>query len=806
MPPVGRRAPKITEPAPLDGAFDGPAPGRPLMEGKALTPMRKIAGADLFVFFAILAQPFAASSLCLYGFDPVKSWALVLASAFVASVALWKGAVSTIPAGGKPFGSAAAIPAALAFAALTFGVVFASDGRWTAILGGNARRQGWITEVAELGVFVAAVLAVARGSLVPKDLAWGVAVAAAGGSAAGVCQSHWVARLDPTPWSGEVLNRVAGVMGSPSQLSSYLAITIPVTLSSTFSALARRDRAVAIGMLLSVALQVVALMLTRGRAGTLGAAAGVFLVVAHTPFQSKLGRSFRGATVAVLAAAALIVVILNVPGNPLVRFTQGRSPIAHWLERLAQVSNFTSGSGRVRALISDSMIDALDERPRAWLVGFGPDLAWSALAPHDREERRRIEGLHTSVDRPHQFGAEKLLAGGLPYWSAWFAILTIAAGLGATACGNGRESGKRWTRLESIPLTAGTLAGVAWFLGSAHPGLAFAVASLTSAGVLLVLAAVRGFGAGRTARLHGQTAWDVTYLSGFAGGLVGHLIAGSFSVSMGPERTLAYALSGCVWGCAERVHGGKPTIAVTSSVPSSVCGRWVGAACGAIVPYFAYLLLSGTSIRPPIVVAVFPAVVGIVGALTLGADRRRFFAWAALISTPAVLLLTLVAILEGRQAFQTGREPTWASYLTPAVLVWTALAFAFSGSDGDRSSVERVSAATEQRSTRRESMAGALSALALAAGLLATWVGTAELRSDCLYLAAIHANEAARQLDERAAFKESDFGRQAALREQAEAVNAKALELLDRARAIGSPLAPLGCPAPLDRVIPSERP
>ncbi len=709
------------------------------------------------------------------------------------------GSARTVPRGVHEFGASigdegetrrALGAAAILAAILTTATLLASD-RWTSILGGEHRRQGWLTEVAELGVFVAAVLATRQGLITGSGLTRWITFAGGCVAFAALCQSWRFEgllgeRIDSIEWAAEVKNRVVGPIGNPSQLSTYLAVVVPIAAAAAILALRRRSARSGVFAALALGSLFVALLYARGRSGSFGAIAGLGVLALALPVAARWARVVKGVAIAGVTALVVLVALVNVPSLGLrERLEEGveGGGAAHWLRRVGRLVDPESETVRIRLLIADATSSALASHPSAWVVGFGPDGAWPALAEGDSPERREIESLAAPPDRPHAIVGEKILAAGAGAALLWLGILASAIALAW------REAGlvRRAAPLAAAMLTTAAAAflGVSWF--APHPGLASAAAAGAAVLPAVVVAGMCGL---RRASEVGTGRERTLVAVALGSALVAHLVACSVSVTSVSERVLVWAIAGVAIASAAVPSTDD---ASRESAPASH-GLWVGGAISVLLPVYLYYWFGWEPAKRVLAIGVVPVFVLLLGALSAPTGAAR----ASIVAGAVAALAFTIAIVCASTAGKPGPEALWEhggmSAVTPLLLA-TALG---AGVAGTILQARRGASAGDPRPRWRL----APSTIGLgAAALLLVWIAAAELRSDT--------TRAASSLLGRAALELQRAGRSAGrtdLEAQAQRRQQESLALLQRARLVGAPLGFLGAPAVLDRVLESERP
>ncbi|HHB90901.1 MAG TPA: tetratricopeptide repeat protein [Anaerolineae bacterium] len=314
-------------------------------------------------------------------------------------------------------------------------------------------------------------------------------------------------RLDPLPWGGDTVKRVAGNMGNSIFLAAYLIMAVPLTIERLITATRKMlldeegssaDALVAGALFFVLVIQLIAILFTQSRGPWIGLAAGlyVFGLLALTSLRQQaggaqqlggreivwgigmglLGIGVVGAglfawgqiagwlggvvlLVALMAAiafylvplfrrrgwrwlwlsfitqsaiAALVIVLLNL--SP--AFLPGFRDIPY-VGRLAQLMDFEKGTGRVRVLIWQGVVDMMlrphepltfpDGRvdvlnPIRPLIGYGPESMWVAYNRFYRPELGELERRNASPDRSHNETFDSLVNTGILGFLAYFAL------------------------------------------------------------------------------------------------------------------------------------------------------------------------------------------------------------------------------------------------------------------------------------------------------------------------------------------------------------------------------------------------
>ena len=268
------------------------------------------------------------------------------------------------------------------------------------------------------------------------------------------------AGLDPLPWGGDVVERVAANMGNAIFVAAYLIMAVFLTLerllNSVVGLLKTEDSglgdALRAGAYLFVLIvQLIAIVYTQSRGPQIGLAAGIYvfsmlglLLLARWGATQDRGPAFlrwlvahvRGAWSALIGltvAGLVFLVVLNVPNGPLSGVCQVR-----YVSRACTLFSVNEGTNAVRALIWEGVIELMsphaplqtpDGQPDAFnvlrpLVGYGPESLWVAFNRFYPAELGRFEARDASPDRSHNETFDALARGGLIQFAAEIFLFT----------------------------------------------------------------------------------------------------------------------------------------------------------------------------------------------------------------------------------------------------------------------------------------------------------------------------------------------------------------------------------------------
>ncbi len=539
-----------------------------------VSPAGRLSLASAALLIALAVAPTWSNPASSFGFEPDKTWLLILLMAFGLGARL---ASQSGPRFGRPgridWTSLAGwarrdllrlAPAPILGAAL-ISTLCAVGPTWAWY--GSPQRADGLFSLAALAVAFWLAWDALRQPGGPAALAESIALSSLPVLLVALWQSAgW---LLPAPWSGDgFAGRLFATLGNPGFLSSYLTLALPLTLASAAMSWrpAAWGRAISLGVLALG--QIAALYGTRSRAGWLGALGALLLLALIV----ALRRHWRLA--AGVAAVALLGIFVGVA--PLMLETNADEPGqgAEWGLALDP-----TGSGRQRLAFWDSTLRYLsggNVSVGRWLVGFGPDTA-GLILPNQVAYRVQANGdrgepAH-AFDRAHTIILDGLLTQGVLGLAAWLALG------GAVGAAGLRRAGWRAPKREvGIALAAGVAGSV---------GATFLAAALLGDVKMGVAALPVAVGMGLAAGWCGLLVWRGWRGAPAAGapaflsiaalaGLFGHWIEMQFSFSTPATNLLA-------WVCLALLWGAPAEASATPTARLDAGGRRVALLCGAVL-------------------------------------------------------------------------------------------------------------------------------------------------------------------------------------------------------------------------------
>jgi tetratricopeptide (TPR) repeat protein len=403
-------------------------------------------------------------------------------------------------------------------------------------------------------------------------------------------------RLDPLPWGGDTVERIAAHMGNSIFVAAYLMMVFPLALARWLETLARATRTaraprvpqalvtLALGGLIFawlfdftlgttlaflglvgavvfarvaqknlrdalllatytilLAVLTVALFFTQSRGPWLGLAGGLFTFIVLYALARGARRVMLGAIVVALVASAFLVVF-NLPASPLEPLKQ-----LPYVGRLGRVFETESGTGRVRELIWQGALQLVLPHQPLWspttgddvfnpirpLIGYGPEAMYVAFNPFYPPELGRLEARNASPDRSHNETFDALVMTGLLGLSAYLLLFVSMFYFGLKWLGFVRTTRER-NAFIVLWLAGGVLMTLVFgvWRGWHFIGVALPFGMIVGFFVFLVAIALRR--ADTTERIEASRA---LWLCALLAALIGHFIEIHFGIAIVSTRT-----------------------------------------------------------------------------------------------------------------------------------------------------------------------------------------------------------------------------------------------------------------------------
>lgn len=425
----------------------------------------------------------------------------------------------------------------------------------TSLWGSYQRLQGTYSTFSYLVIFAAILGNLRRRAQVERFITTAI-IASLPVSLYGVLQRYG---LDPIPWAGNVVTRIAANMGNPIFVAAYLIMVFPLTfmrIVDSFSAiLEERGRLLpnfsrATAYVFIAALQLISLYFSGSRGPWLGWAASlIFLGLGLSLIWRKRWLTIAG--VAAAGVAALFLILLNIPNGPLESLQS-----VPGIGRLGSLLDAESRTGQVRTLIWQGASELVSPHPPIEfpdgsqdrfnalrpLIGYGPESMYVAYNPFYPPELTLVEKRNASPDRSHNETWDSLVITGVLGLVVYLALF-----------GSVLYYGLKWLRLVNgagqrnlflgLYLGGGLVSGVgfvAWgglkFLGV---GLPFGMIL----GVIIYLILTALFGRYQAPESNEEKVAAFVLL-GLLAAIVAHFVEINFGIAIAATRTYFWAYAG----------------------------------------------------------------------------------------------------------------------------------------------------------------------------------------------------------------------------------------------------------------------
>jgi tetratricopeptide (TPR) repeat protein/O-antigen ligase len=214
-------------------------------------------------------------------------------------------------------------------------------------------------------------------------------------------------------------------------------------------------------------IQLVCIFFTNSRGPWIGLAVGLFVFAFILAVRRRITWLWAGAA-AVALAGILFLAVLNIPDSPLASLRQ-----IPYVGRLGQIFETETGTGKVRVLIWEGVIDLISPHEPIglppenldglnairWLVGYGPESMFVAYNRFYPPDLAHYEARNASPDRAHNETFDALATTGLVGFVSYLILF-----------GSLFYYGLKWLGFAS-DRTQRTIYAILWALG----GLVFAV-------------------------------------------------------------------------------------------------------------------------------------------------------------------------------------------------------------------------------------------------------------------------------------------------------------------------------------------
>lgn len=304
-------------------------------------------------------------------------WVLVAAASCVLLVGELSSGVLRLPTG-------PGLRALGAFAVAAIGATILSPSPWVSLLGAFMRREGLVTLLAYVLLYVL-VLRLATTRRRVEEGVWALIIPVAPTGLYAVAQAfgfEFVRELNP---SGAAV-RAYGWLGNADFLGIYAALLLPILAAALLNATGWRRAYVAISLFLNT----LALLFSYSRGGWLGAAIGIVALLI------VLGTATVRRKKWVLALAAAIV-LLAATVSVALRAVQHEPPERSFARHAASIASVGTGTAATRLTIWPRTLRLVEQRP---FLGFGPETFRGQFMPVRGDRIVALEGT-ARWDRPH---------------------------------------------------------------------------------------------------------------------------------------------------------------------------------------------------------------------------------------------------------------------------------------------------------------------------------------------------------------------------------------------------------------------
>lgn len=433
------------------------------------------------------------------------------------------------------------------------------------LYGSYQRLQGTFTTFSYLVLFGVLAGNVRRRAQVERAVTIAV-IASLPASLYGILQHY---RLDPLPWGGDTTLRVTGSMGNAIFLAAYLIMTAPVVLgrvvTSFHGILTDEDPrrllfnvARAAIYIFILALNLVAIWFTGSRGPWLGLLAGFFFFFVLLSLHWR-ARALTLSTVGLAAVLAVFLIVLNIPGGPLEQVRQMPG-----IGRLGQVFETEGGTGRVRVLIWEGVIDLISpHEPLAFpdgtvdkwnalrpLIGYGPEALYVAFNRFYPPDLAHYEARNASPDRSHNETFDALAFTGLLGLAVYLMLFVAVFYYGLRWLGLITSARRRNVFLALI-LGGGAVSTIAFVVwqGPEFLGVGLPFGMLMGLIAFLTLYALVGLPRERNGAEPSATPepWRAIALIGLFSAIVAHFAEIHFGIAIVSTRTHFWVYTGLIF-------------------------------------------------------------------------------------------------------------------------------------------------------------------------------------------------------------------------------------------------------------------
>ncbi len=423
------------------------------------------------------------------------------------------------------------------------------------LLGSYQRLQGTYTTISYIIIFVVIVANMRRMEQVERLLT-SIIIASLPVTIYGLLQRF---SLDPIPWAGNTVTRIAANMGNSIFVAAYLIMVVPLTagrLLLLFRKIVTEDKqrvmhiAVASIYTFILGLQLIAIYLSQSRGPVLGLLVGGFLMAIMLSAKSK-GRWISFSVIGVGIVVGALLIGFNLENGPF-RSLQEIPGVG----RYAKLLDPESSTAQTRKYIWQGATDLVGMHPPVKfpdgetdrynslrpLIGYGPETMYVAFNQFYPPELGHFEKRNASPDRSHNETWDAIVFTGL---SGLIAYLMVFGGIFYYGLRwMGFIGGKIDIALLAFLGTAGGIGGAVGFSlwrGIEYLGIGLPFGLVAGLLLCIIIIGVLRRNNFRQSEIRSPDGWVITMLFS---ALVAHFIEINFGIAIVSTRMLFWIYAG----------------------------------------------------------------------------------------------------------------------------------------------------------------------------------------------------------------------------------------------------------------------
>ncbi|MFN8476081.1 MAG: O-antigen ligase family protein, partial [Anaerolineae bacterium] len=324
----------------------------------------------------------------------------------------------------------------------------------------------------------------------------------------------------------------------------------------------------------TLAFQVIGLLLSDSRGAALGLAAGL-VVWGLARAATDGNRRFTGIVVGLGVAGAVLLLVINLAGGAL-----GGVPI---VGRLARLSDPTEGSNQVRIYVWEGLNDMVAAHPERWPLGVGPDALYLGYYPYFVPALRQIDNpLVGAHDRSHNEPLDRLATTGVLGLIAWLATIEVLFFYAARWLGLADDRSRRTTLIGFLVVgpVLGALIPLAVDRSLRFVGLGIGIGTVLA---LVAWLAWQGLRRRDAATGNDIPAARIGVIAALLGVLVTHFVEIQVGIPVTATQVMFWVLAGTMAAVGVgRLEAGEAAPAVEATAPQAAAS--VGKERGASKP------------------------------------------------------------------------------------------------------------------------------------------------------------------------------------------------------------------------------